>query len=152
MVQCQEISAAQLPPAWLKKTEKLAPGQCAAPVQEDGHWYGLALKARNAAHTMGMADAYPLIENILQQQRKDAAFESWLTTALGRAKVRVNPDLMAGLLTPPSARPAMGDDTPGDATGSAVHGVTGSDDVGSAPADGGDGLNAPEGGGGTDGP
>ncbi len=153
MVQCQEISAAQLPPAWLKKAEKLAPGQCAAPVQEDGRWHGLALKERNAAHIMGMADAYPLIENILRQQRKDAAFESWLTTALGRAKVRVNPDLMAGLLTPPSARPAMGDDTPGDAAGPAVRGdVNGSDNADSAPADGGDGLNAPEGGGGTDGP
>ena len=151
MVQCQEISAAQLPPAWRKKTEKLAPGQCAAPVQEDGRWYGLALKGRNAAHTMGVAEAYPLIESILQQQRKDAAFESWLTTALGRAKVRVNPDLLADLLTPPSARPAMGDDAPVDATGPTVRGgVNGSGDI--APADGGDGLNAPEGRGGTDGP
>ena len=47
----------------------------------------------------------------------------------------------------------MGDDTPGDAAGPAVRGdVNGSDNADSAPADGGDGLNAPEGGGGTDGP
>lgn len=150
LVQCQEVSAAQLPPAWRKKTEKLAPGQCAAPVQEDGRWYGLALTERNAPHIMGMAEAYPLIENILQQQRKDAAFESWLTTALGRAQVRVNPDLMADLLTPPSARPSMRDDGAGDASGPAMRGsVNGSGDVGSAPADGEDGLNAPEGGAGT---
>lgn len=153
MVQCQEVSAAQLPSNWQKKAEKLAPGQCAAPVQEDGRWYGLALKERNAAHIMGMAEAYPLIENILQQQRKDAAFESWLTTTLGRAQVRVNPNLMADLLTPPSARPSMRDDGPGDASGPAVRGgVNGSGDVGSAPADGDDGMNAPEGGGETYGP
>ncbi|OXS30260.1 MAG: hypothetical protein BCS36_11725 [Desulfovibrio sp. MES5] len=153
MVQCQEVSAAQLPPNWQKKADKLAPGQCAALVQEDGRWYGLALTERNAAHTMGMAEAYPLIENILQQQRKDAAFENWLTTALGRAQVRVNPDLMADLLTPPSARPSMRDDGTGDASGPTMRGgVNGSGDVGSAPADGDDGLNAPEGGGGTYGP
>lgn len=153
LVQCQEMSSAQLPPAWRKKAEKLAAGQCASPVQEDGRWYGLALAERNAAHTMGMAEAYPLIENILRQQRKEAAFERWLTATLERAQVRVNPDLMADLLTPPSARSAMRDDGSGAGTGISSHGgVSGSGDAGPGSADGEEGADTPGGGGGTDGP
>ena len=153
LLQCQEMNLAQLPPAWRKKAEKLAPGQCASPVQEDGRWYGLALAGRNPAHTMGVAEAYPLIENILRQQRKEAAFERWLTTALERAQVRVNPDLMADLLTPPSARPAMREDGSGAGTGISSHGgVNGSGDAGPGSADGEEGADAPGGGGGTDRP
>lgn len=153
LLQCQEMSLAQLPPAWRKKTEKLAAGQCASPVQEDGRWYGLALAGRNPAHKMGMAEAYPLIENILRQQRKEAAFERWLTAALERAQVRVNPDLMADLLTPPSARPAMREDGSGAGNGiSSRGGVSGSGDAGPGSADGEEGADAAGGGGGTDGP
>lgn len=150
LLQCQEISAAQLPPAWRKKAEKLAPGQCAPPVQEEGRWFGIALAGRSPAHTMSMAEAYPIIENILRQQRKEAAFERWLTAALERAQVRVNPDLVADLLTPPSARPAMREDGSGDGNGTSLRGgLGGSGDAGPSPIEGKKGADTPEGGGGT---
>lgn len=104
LLQCVEAGAAQLPKESQKGLEKLAPGQCLPPRQEGDRWLGLALVRRNAAHVMSVAEAYPLIENILREREKEAAFERWLTAALSRAQVRVNPDLAADLLTPPSAR------------------------------------------------
>lgn len=104
LLQCVEAGEAQLPKESQKGLEKLAPGQCLPPRQEGDRWLGLALVRRNAAHVMSVAEAYPLIENILREREKEAAFERWLTAALSRAQVRVNPDLAADLLTPPSAR------------------------------------------------
>lgn len=104
LLQCVEAGEAQLPKESQKGLEKLAPGQCLPPRQEGDRWLGLALARRNAAHVMSVAEAYPLIENILREREKEAAFERWLTAALSRAQVRVNPDLAADLLTPPSAR------------------------------------------------
>lgn len=107
LLQCVEAGAVQLPKAWQKGLEKLAPGQCLPPRQEGDRWFGLALVRRNPAHVMSVAEAYPLIENILREREKEAAFERWLTAALSRAQVRVNPDLVADLITPASARAAV---------------------------------------------
>ena len=59
---------------------------------------------RLKAHSLEMADAYPLIEHILQEQKKRAAFEQWLEGSLSRATVKVSPLLRDEVLTPPSAR------------------------------------------------
>ena len=62
---------------------------------------------------MSVAEAYPLIENILREREKEAAFAHWLTAALSRAQVRVNPDLVADLLSPVSTRAAGRNGTSG---------------------------------------
>ncbi len=66
----------------------------------------MGLVERQKPHSLEMADAYPLIEHILQEQKKSAAFEHWLQDSLSRATVRVSPLLRDELLKPPSARQA----------------------------------------------
>ena len=133
LLQCVEAGAGQLPLEWQKGLEKLAPERCLPPRQEGGLWLGLALVRRNAAHVMSVAEAYPLIENILREREKEAAFERWLATALAHAQVRVNPDLAADLLTPASARAPARDQAASDASGGSEAGadaVPGGEDEG----------------------
>lgn len=125
LLQCVEAGAAQLPNAWQKGLEKLAPGQCLPPRQEGDRWFGLALVRRNPAHVMSVAEAYPLIENILREREKEAAFAHWLTAALSRAQVRVNPDLVADLLSPVSTRAAGRNGTSGGSAAGAAPGGEG---------------------------
>ncbi len=125
LLQCIEAGAAQLPPESQKGLEKLAAGRCLPPRQEGGLWLGVALVRRNAAHVMSVAEAYPLIENILRDLEKEAAFERWLTVALAHAQVRVNPDLAVDLLTPVSARTPARDEAGDGASGTSGTGTAG---------------------------
>ena len=125
LLQCVEADAAQLPKESQKGLERLSPGQCLPPRQEGDRWLGLALVRRNAAHVMSVAEAYPLIENILREREKEAAFERWLAAALSRSRVRVNPDLAPDLLTPPSARtPVREGASSGSVDGNGTGGTT----------------------------
>ena len=82
----------------------LAPGQCAPPRKEEGAWRSVALMARKPAARMDLAEAYPLVERELREEKLDAAFLRWLEAALATARIRVAPDLKTDLVTPPSAR------------------------------------------------
>lgn len=102
--QCLEVRSEDLPAVWRKAVADLAPGQCAPPRKEEGAWRSVALMARKPAARMDLAEAYPLVERELREEKLDAAFLRWLEAALATARIRVAPDLKTDLVTPPSAR------------------------------------------------
>ena len=112
-LQCLSTGAGDLPQSWRKPAESLKEGQCAPVRREDGVWRSVALFERTPATRMGLADAYPLVESILREQKMSAAFEAWLAEALASSDIKVAHDLAPDLLAPPSTRPAVQDD--GDA-------------------------------------
>lgn len=106
LAQCLEVRADEVPPPWNKEISSLKPGTCLEARRRNGVWESVGLVERQKPHSLEMADAYPLIEHILQEQKKSAAFEHWLQDSLSRATVRVSPLLRNELLKPPSARQA----------------------------------------------
>ena len=110
LVQCLEVRGDEVPPPWNKDTSALKPGACAPARRQNGSWQTVALVERQKAHSLDMADAYPLIEHILLERKKNAAFEQWLEGSLSRAIIKVSPLLKEELLTPASGRQAQPDE------------------------------------------
>ena len=104
LAQCLEVGADEVPPPWNREMLALRPGHCLAARRRDDVWESVGLVERLKARSLELSEAYPLIEHILREQKKSAAFEQWLENSLSRAAVRVSPLLRDELLTPPSAR------------------------------------------------
>ena len=100
LAQCLEVQPDEVPPAWRKEAVALKPGTCSQPRQQDGEWRAIALAGRQKGHALELAEAYPLIEAILLEEKKSAAFGEWLEDSLARSEVLVAPELMESLLTP----------------------------------------------------
>jgi hypothetical protein len=97
--QCLDVSADELPQLWREEVRKLVPGSCVPPRQEGGAWRSVCLAERRAARTLEISSAYPLIERILLEQEKTAAFGRWLESSLARSTVKISPNIREGLLT-----------------------------------------------------
>lgn len=100
LAQCMEVRSDEVPPAWRKELETLKPGSCGQPRQQDGEWRVAALAGRHRGHALDLAEAYPLIEAVLLEEKSSAAFGKWLEDSLARSKVLVAPELAESLLTP----------------------------------------------------
>lgn len=112
LAQCLEVQRAETPPAWRKELETLAPGACGQMRQQDGEWRVVALAGRQAGRALELAEAYPLIESILLEEKKSAAFAQWLEKSIARSTIMVAPELKDSLLTPgqPGFDPAEPDE------------------------------------------
>lgn len=102
LAQCMEVRPDEVPPAWRKELETLRPGNCGQPRQQEGEWRVVALAGRHQGHALDLAEAYPLIEAILLEEKKSAAFGKWLEDSLARSEILVAPELREPLLTPDS--------------------------------------------------
>ena len=105
-LQCLNVRSGDLPQNWQKAAAALKPGQCAPPRQEDGLWRGLALLEIHPPAQMNLAETYPIVENILREQKMSEAFESWLEKSLAAAVIKVAKDIAPDLLTAPAGRVA----------------------------------------------
>lgn len=90
-VQCIETRKEEIPQKWSGPLEKLKDQQCAHVQKNDGLWQNLCLKSRQEARTMSLTEAFPYIEYILLEEKKNAAFEAWLTDSLNTAEIKVSP-------------------------------------------------------------
>lgn len=104
LVQCLDIAAEELPQSWRKEAASLKAGACSAARRENEAWQAIGLVQRHKARTLGIVDAYPLIEGILRDRKKLAAFERWLKHTLARSTIQVTPFLKDALLLPFSKR------------------------------------------------
>lgn len=102
LAQCMEARPDEVPPAWRKELETLKPGSCGQPRQQEGEWRIMALAGRHRGRALDLAEAYPLIEAILLEEKKSAAFGKWLEDSLARSEILVAPELREPLLTPGS--------------------------------------------------
>lgn len=117
-LQCLNVRAGDLPQDWRKAVAGLRPGQCAPVRQEEKMWRSIALLEKRPPAQMTLAEAYPLVENILREQKMSEAFGNWLEKALAVSTVKVARDLVPDLRAQPGAD-AAGSGAPGarDASG-----------------------------------
>ena len=69
LAQCQEVTPEEVPPAWRRELTTLKPGTCGQARQQDGEWRAVALAGRQRGHALELAEAYPLIEAFLLEDK-----------------------------------------------------------------------------------
>lgn len=92
-VQCMTMLESEIPQAWQRDIRKIRPGSCGRILEQEGQWRVAAVLARNGAGTRKLSDIYAVIEQMLLDEKKNAAFEEWLERKLAKADIRVAPDI-----------------------------------------------------------
>lgn len=105
-LQCQDVQPGDLPQRWRKAAAALKPGQCAPVRQEAGLWSSVGLLERRPPANISLAEAYPLVEGMLREQKMSEAFERWLEKTLARSSIKIAKDLAPDLLAPPAFKTA----------------------------------------------
>ena len=100
IAQCLEVPPEEVPPPWRRELDGLKPGNCGQARLQDGEWRAVALAGRQRGHALDLAEAYPLIEAVLLEEKKSAAFGKWLEDSVAASKILVSPDLHESLLKP----------------------------------------------------
>lgn len=97
IAQCLWLGHADLPEMGSVKIQNLKRDLCAAPEQENGAWRTVALIGAKPAKSVSLAAAYPLIENILLDQKKQEAFDKWVEEKIKTSRILVSPVLNESL-------------------------------------------------------
>ncbi len=114
-LQCTSLSSLALPPPWSKEVKNLKKlPSCLGIQQQDGLWQSIAVLEQQKARKLEPAEAFPLIERILQEQKKQDIFAKWLEKQLSQASIKVSPVLKASLLKPQAVRFASGESEEND--------------------------------------
>jgi len=98
MVQHMDVQTEDIPLEWAKAVARLKPRQCAPPRAVGQNWQSICLKERRTAHVMLLAEAFPLVERILREEKKDAVFEAWLEKSVADTEIRISPLLLETVL------------------------------------------------------
>lgn len=91
--QCIDLTTDAIPEPW--NNESIKAPACGRIIQQDGQWRVLAILAKNKETRLEISQVYAMIENILIEQKKQAAFERWLEKKMATSKILVNPELFA---------------------------------------------------------
>lgn len=91
---CFSLPPASVPPYWKKEVGALKPGEFTPVRVVDGRFELVLLREATPEHKMDIVEAYPYIEQLLLEERVDAAFEDWLEKRLPTAKIRVSRQLL----------------------------------------------------------
>lgn len=90
---CISMSAREIPDPWGKELKKIAVPGCGRILEQEGQWRTVAVLGRTEARLPAMAEIYPLLERIVLEEKKNAAFETWLANKLAASTVRTLPGL-----------------------------------------------------------
>lgn len=94
-IQCQQTVAEYVSPPWHSGIKKIKPGACASLEEIDGKWRTLKLISKNPARRLPLPEVYALVENIVIEQKKLAAFNAWLENKLANSTIVALPELFA---------------------------------------------------------
>lgn len=90
------ISPQRLPPQLRKDLTAIKPGQ-PTPIRYDGEVHQFAVLLKHIpARKLTVVEAYPLVEQMLMEEKLEPAYASWLQQALAEAVIHVAPDLYPG--------------------------------------------------------
>lgn len=93
LAQCVEIAVNDVPTPWQADLKKIKPRECGQIVEQEGQWRALGLLQKNSPKKLPLSEVYGLIENILLEQKKAAAFEKWLEQEMAKAAILAKPEL-----------------------------------------------------------
>jgi hypothetical protein len=82
-----------VPEEWRGLLERLRPGEMSAPRLVDSQYLAVQLLEELPATGMSVAQAYPLVERALVEERIDESYITWMEEAVGKADIRVSAHL-----------------------------------------------------------
>lgn len=91
---CFSMRPASVPSYWQKDLRALQEGEFTPVRVVDGRFEMVHLRAKTREHKMDVAEAYPYIEQLLQEEQMNEVFEAWLETRLKTAKISVSKQLV----------------------------------------------------------
>lgn len=94
-LQCVTVEEKEIPLPWQRDIKKIKPAACGKIIEDEGQWRVAAVISKNGAGKRKLSDIYAVIENILLDEKKNAAFDQWLTQKLKNADIRVAPDIIS---------------------------------------------------------
>lgn len=100
--ECLYATSEEIPESWRKEAREMKAGATARPRQEDGVWRSLAILEKNSGKKLSTAQAYALIENILEEEKGKDAFDSWLEKKLSESRIKITPELAGMFKVEPS--------------------------------------------------
>lgn len=100
------VREGRLSAAWRNAVSGLEPGQASSVLTDRFGFEALVLLEKSSAKVLEPAQAYPLVEEALLEQKLHIAFDSWLTQALATARISVSEHLLA------QAMDSLGQETP----------------------------------------
>lgn len=103
-VECLYATTGDVPPDWQKAVQSMKAGTCLPPRENDGEWHSVALLEREKGKKMNIVQAYALIENIIIEKKRQAAFDNWLQKKIEASRIMIRPEL-ADALRQPSGMP-----------------------------------------------
>ncbi len=84
----------RLAPEFISALEKLKVGQISPVFAYGGEYVVLLLTSREAGTLMNRAEAFPLIENMLLEEKMQGVFSEWLEKTLSKADISVSAHLI----------------------------------------------------------
>lgn len=93
-MQCMTAVEKEIPDPWRQDIKKIKHLACGKPIQYEGQWRVAAVMAQKSSGARKLSDIYAVIENILLEEKKNAAFEQWLAQKLASADIRVAPEII----------------------------------------------------------
>lgn len=91
--QCSSVLPQEVPDPWQTDFKKIAPGKCGKITKDAGQWHTIALLRKDAAKTVKLSEAYPVVERAIISEKRLAAFDNWLKEKLTQANVKAMPGL-----------------------------------------------------------
>ena len=84
------MSVKAVPDEWRKETEALTSGKMTRVRRVDSRYQMVQLLGAVPANRLSVVDAYPFIERLLAEEKRDARYAKWLEEAVREADIRVS--------------------------------------------------------------
>ncbi|MFO7597753.1 MAG: hypothetical protein R6W92_15600 [Desulfocurvibacter africanus] len=84
----------RLPASWLNALANLEPGEASSVLTEESKFHRLILVERSPAKVLDPTQAYPLVEQVLLDQKMRDAFNAWLARKLEVATITISKHLL----------------------------------------------------------
>lgn len=96
-MQCMDAAVDELPLPWQNDVKNMKLFACGKINEQDGEWRSLFITRKDRERLAPLAEVYPLIDNILLAQKRDAAFDKWLESRIAASDIKVAPELNESL-------------------------------------------------------
>lgn len=106
-VQCMDADAGELPAPWQNDAKNMKLFDCGKISEQYGAWRSMFVTRKDRERLAPLAEVYPLIDNILLAQKKDAAFDKWLESRIAASDIKVSPELNESLSFLARGEPGM---------------------------------------------
>lgn len=111
-VQRFTIRRQSVPLEWQKEVQALGLNKSTPVINRDGFYQFVCLVASHPARELSLRDAYPLLNDVLLEDKIDESFATWLEQAVQKARIQVAAPLHLELANTPTAKTKNAENPP----------------------------------------